>query len=394
MSRSFTSSSDDGGRPPGRSEAGEIAAAERALDAAPWRLPASLLVAVALLLGFEAFIRTIPADRLAFGGVGARGDVAHGYFRYLLDKPPVPDVAFVGSSRMRDDIICSAVERVCADELGRPIRVQNYGWPTATNADLDMITEAIFRAGSPDVLIVGLEPRTFTVRPRPPDQYMPYPTPERWRRLLEDGFANDPARRAFTNGLAEEASRAFAFRGRFTTAGFNAAAYATDGDWHLAMRELTLPKHELPLTGGLAWNHVRMPHDSLAKTPKHPEQLTRYIEYQFVGEDPYIVTQEERAPVYALIERCRAAGVPVVFLDMPAPDVLRAAWPVGTAARYADEIRAIEAAGVAVHTPEQLGLTLGDEHFREQSHLNLAGATLYSERVAERVIVPRLDRSK
>ena len=164
--------------------------AERALDGAPWRVPAGLIVALVVLLAFEGAIRTLPADRLAFGGVGGRGDVSRGYFAYLLDEPPVPDVAFIGSSRVRDDIVCSVVEHVGEEKLGHPIRVQNYGWPTATNADLDMFAEAILRAGHPSLIVAGIEPRTFVTRRGEAYRSRIARTPERWRTLLDNGLGN------------------------------------------------------------------------------------------------------------------------------------------------------------------------------------------------------------
>ena len=239
-------------------------------------------------------------------------------------------------------------------------------------------------------MVVGIEPRAFISRRQAGVLARMEPASVWWDRLLDGNRRTKAPWKWVADSSLEWASRAYLYRERFGGALLNAGAAAGQGRLGEALAEVGLRAQELPVSGGVSWNHVRAPRQTLERLQRTPGQMRKYVRTQFEGRDPYEVREAERRPLLRLAERCGREGVAVVFVETPASAILREYWPSGTAEGFEAELRALEEAEARVVRVGELGVEFTDALFREQSHLNLAGAEAYSRAVTELVVVPVL----
>ncbi|MCA9243554.1 MAG: hypothetical protein KDA32_06345 [Phycisphaerales bacterium] len=147
-----------------------------------------------------------------------------------------------------------------------------------------------------------------------------------------------------------------------------------------------------PIRGEPAPWHALEPERSLVTDPISDERVQLYLQrIQQAGEtglDPQAVRLARR-----MVELCRERNVPLIVFELPVSDRLARYLPPGAnddLRRLFDELA--DGENVVFVGLDQLGVSFSDADFREQSHLNLRGATKLSDALFERAILPELKR--
>ncbi len=147
-----------------------------------------------------------------------------------------------------------------------------------------------------------------------------------------------------------------------------------------------------PIRGEPAPWHVLEPDRSLITNPVSDARVRLYLErIEQAGEtalDPQAVRLARR-----MVELCRARDVPLIVFELPVSEQLARRLP----GAVTDDLRRLfgelaDGEQVIFVDLDGLGVDFSDADFREQSHLNLRGATRLSEALFDRAIQPMLDR--
>jgi hypothetical protein len=350
----------------------ETAAKERAFGF-PWALVLALLI----VAGVEVALHTVHWQKHIPYDIGP--DEYHAA-ALRLDLQPPAQVAVIGSSRSREAVVVPELRERIETALGQPVTVANYSLSGANAYDEEAMVRRLLRASPPPKLIVcGVAERDFASRD---DQYDRAPlfwdwqdwTDQRRRRglvVLDDLpvlFRNWLGRHWYTLGRRDQV--------------------------RLALRNALLrqPPASSPVDGQMTLWQAAVPQRSLINTPVEPHQMRAYVS-ELRGKpypDAGLVDCLARA-----IDACRAAGVPLILYENPVPPVLRQYLPAGMYRQYVATVTALaEQHGVPFVKVGDLGVTITNDHFREQSHMNYPGAHYFGGVLAQRVVIPTLTHSK
>jgi hypothetical protein len=99
----------------------------------------------------------------------------------------------------------------------------------------------------------------------------------------------------------------------------------------------------------------------------------------------------QRSAIHSLARLCREKGVPLVFFELPLPEVTRRACPDKVYEEYMQFMRELaNRYGAEFFTIEQLGLPTDEEYFLDYEHTNLKGALSVTRKITRQVLLPHL----
>jgi hypothetical protein len=346
------------------------------------RLPIAFLGAIAILIVVEIVVRALPMN-LAVPYL--RGETAREAVLAYIDRYGSADVAFVGSSQMREAASPPRIEKRLKERGGPTLSVGNYGVRGARLDEMNAIIQRLLASKrKPQLVVIGVAPRDF--RQAEPN----------WVALGQYWHVGDwwHARRA-----AHTREEKRVIRKQFWTAVDNTIA-----DHWLTLRyrdrvvELIREPREYaiqppaknPVTGDPGKTR-----DSLlgGPNPLSVSQIRNLFRQDFVKGNRYPINEAMGDELADAIDRCRAAGVKVVVLEMPLPEVTKEALdkPSGAYKRFANYTEQIaNEHGATFLSSKAIRFTPDVKLFIDTQHANAAGSQLFSRCVADYIIVPQL----
>ena len=353
----------------------------------PWALTWALVIVAAVEVG----MRQLPRDTL----LPYRVDVNVEYeslARYLEDEP-LADVCIIGSSRSRDGLLAPVLAETVERETGQPLCVSNYATTAARAAENATVVQALLRQGTPRLIVYGVSPRQFAERRQLEQSAALWDASDWWSAWRRDPqLAIDYWPVMAQNELAQW-SWLFRYRRRPTCLAYDfyesLRMLRQWPSWEACVHSRVFP---LPyrcegsgVTSEPAPNEV-----SLVNRPVTVARVESFLDRVMV-DGQYQVRGSQADYLRSMLATCRDAGVPVLLVEIPVADILRAHYPPNV---Y-DDFYAVMAeiageTGVRFIPVSELGLTFTDEDFLEQSHLNVRGGHRLTERVTELAIVEML----
>ncbi len=338
----------------------------------PW----AVVIAGLLVVGVEVALHVAPAQSLlGYGeGLGTYYEVRH----TIEDSGPA-EVAILGSSRGRESIAMPNLREALATGTGRPVTAANYSCPDAKTNEMLLVARAL-TAGDmrPRVIVYIVSPRALLGEDRSASReeiFGVFPNEYGQRQATVLASVSEYPLWEVRNGLQEHW---LTFRHRYRARAFMSSlprgqvpTSPVQGEWSRRQR--------------YGWSR------SLVTHPVSEERIRAYVGRLLDEDGAYPIGDTRIAALADLMQACRDAGTELVLVAAPMSDDLVRNLPDGTMARFDAVVSSLAADhGVAYVPAQALGLHLGREDFREQSHLNRRGAEKLTERLAEDIILPRL----
>jgi hypothetical protein len=339
----------------------------------PWAFAGALLA----LLVLECGVRQLdPEDAIAYD-VGAR--VQYDALRYHHRAAGPPEVALIGSSRGRESFSMPLMRSLVEESVGRPVRVGNYSADGASAATCQNVMRLLLRGEeAPRVVLYGVSIFQLAASEARADRSNDLWYLDDWLfdGLLAGHFeAWQILPRVLRNQLGSF-YKTFAYRRRVP----ELIRLVTEG------RE----RRPCPIIGQLSIQQHFEPDRSLISHPVSPERVQRYLAKRVRG-DRYPLAERQENRVRRLLRWARERGVEVRIVEVPVAQILHDQLPEGAYDEFLRRFRKIaEVEGVPFVTLAELGVEFGDESFREQSHLNLAGAEVLTRAVTARILLPAM----
>lgn len=340
------------------------------------RLLTTLAVAALTLLAAEGATRLWRGTATLPYTPGVR---AYRAFDAEVDELGAAPVSIVGSSRSREALLVPPLAEAWGLPAG-PGGVANYSMAGSQAADVEVVVRRLLGADPPPRLLVyGMSARQLQAgddRLEGKGQFL-WRLSDWWRVRGELGSDADrllPA--ALKNELAAQ-SVLFSFRGELVDALQDKDPGALPKAWARLWAPPSTKAH--PMRGTLPpWQQGRNRNASRKVSDAH---VKKYVGTRF--DIPGWPDTWQVPHLRALVDVAQAAGVTVIFVEVPLNDRLRRQLPPGTEEGFRRVVREVAAAhGVRFLEADSLGLTFEDADYREQSHMNLRGAERFSRAVA------------
>ena len=333
----------------------------------PWAFVGS----IALLIGFDIALRVTHWPRVMPYDTGLYEYYAA---EASLDVGDPAEVAFVGSSRTRESIHLPTLKAILAKSAGRPVSAASYALSRARAYDFEMVVRRLLREKHPPrVIVVGISERDLA-------------------RGIDDTFDTSPVFWNFADWHA-----AWKERGAPVVPQLPIVVRNEIGEvWRtlqlrepLRLRATQLVRGEKvdampsPLRGE-ATPFQTFDKNKVLNLKITPEKIAEYVRAQRLSPFP---NDEMLACLDKLIAECRAANVTLILYEPPVPKIYRDALPRGVYKQFVSLVTsAAQKSGVQFIRAGDLNLAFGRMDFREQSHMNLTGATAFTKAFGTNVI--------
>lgn len=348
------------------------------------RPPWALLFAILLVLVAEVGLRSVRSSGVVPFESG------EGEYRSLvveLWRIGAPEVVVIGSSRAREAILGKELGKRLKGRFGCAPKVGNYALPGGHAQEAGLALQRILDASpGPSLVLYGVGPRQLLAKPRPLVNSAYLWTPAQWldaRRRW--GKAADP----YLGQVVRTALSRHSWLVRYAPEA-HAALHITSDDltrsdptWSAGISRLWRPKSRSrydPKRGHTtSWNRLK-PEAHRNVSPKRTrEYLAKVLgEGRTYALDAWQVTQLEES-----VERLMAAGVPVVLFGVPMSQAMRDVIPPHIEPDFLALMEGLsERYGVPWLPESTLSGPLPAHMFREQSHVNLAGAVRWTDHLA------------
>jgi len=327
-------------------------------------------------VGVEVVLHLTPSEKLLnYGrGLGTYYEVKH-----TVDAFGAADISFVGSSRGRESVVMPLLSELLNPEGTPNHSVANYSCPGSSAADIHRTVKHLLDSDDPpELLIYFLTPRVLRGNSHSvqraevfgifPDKFGD--RPGGWLMTLTE----EPVWR-FRNRLGELFRlfrHRYFFRNTFTSA--------------VRRRGATQP-----MQGGYTIWQRYVPNRSLVNTPISDRQIRNYVNAALDENGNYVLSDARIESLRKTLELTRERGVRTILVETPISPDLQRHLPDGVTDGFMEIIDSVRTElGVEFVSVEQLGVEIGRENFREQSHLNRSGGDIMTRAIAERIVLPHL----
>lgn len=342
------------------------------------KVPWALLAALLALLVLECVVRQLdPRDAIPYS-VSAR--VEYDALRHHHRAEGPPEIALIGSSRGRESFSMPLMRSLVERSLGRPVRVGNFSAAGASAAACRNVLGLLLRGGeAPRVVLYGVSLFQLAATEAREDRAhaLWYLDDWLWQGLLAGHLRQ--SQQVFPHVLRNQLGafyHTFAYRKRVP----ELILAVTEG------RE----RRPCPIIGQETIRQHFEPDRSLISHPVSAERVRSYLATRMRG-DRYPLGDGQEGNVRRLVRLARERGVELRIVEVPVARILHEQLPTGTYDEFLRRFRRIaEDEGVPFVSLADLGIVFGDDEFREQSHLNLAGAERLTRAVTARIVVPAM----
>lgn len=338
----------------------------------PWAFLLALLLMGAVEVGLRG---ALPVEEFP-----TRHDLRiRGCLRHVLDHYGAAEIAFVGASVCRRSTNIPRIREACAVELGREVTVANYSH-VGLWAELgeDVIHVLLREDPAPRLIVYGVTLHQIRSIERDDIQTSWVWTFPDWQREFEEhGFATFDE---FPQVLRNEIRRYWrTFQARYAKYGiYHRIAHGVPFDPSSMMGDV----HHIERASKLSIAR-RLPAGFDENVRNLRDKIDRCTH------DGVFRFSEERIQNLRNIQRmCDEAGVRILFYEVPLPEVHRNLFPAGAEEAFHTHMRQLsEECGLHFVPFADLGLTVTDKDFADQSHLNLPGANRITEALLEHALL-------
>ncbi|MGB0952331.1 MAG: hypothetical protein ACPG31_03820 [Planctomycetota bacterium] len=324
-----------------------------------------------LRFGIAALVALIASDRLADALDLRWKDVPnHSYLhvvRGFADSPAEVDVAFFGTSSMRNAVAPEHLAQILAQELGRESECWNLAMPGATPEILRYYTRELFTEKRPRILVLEAAPFLWDADRRAhPDSEVYW----RW-------FA----------GVGELASEGSRMRTRDIPEALHGLGWGIEALWKasgVVGDDFKEGAHHTAQFGGVyELEELPMPRRQVIVSEQDPVR-----EKLRVG--GYATSEVWADDLREIAANCKELGIELVLVHQPFYVGLHEHFPAGAYDAYREWMG---------NLADELQLPLLDahaewdfdiEHYRDFIHYAPRGAAAFTERLAEELLLPRL----
>ncbi len=365
---SSTSSSDSPGTTP------------KAASRAPW----AFLLAIAIVIAFELFLRTRdPRSLIAYPVLPASADqtVTYKAVREYVAVDGPAEVALIGSSQMREGVSMPVLIDEIEKNAGRPVSVANYATRGARADGMQAVVQYLLnQPRKPKLIVIGLSVRDLRTKEIDlPRMAVFWDVADWWRESSKTlGWR---ATDVLPIVLRNEAGKAiYTLRFRDQLAIDLAKPFERFG--------VPVARDTNPIIGEVTYQHTgRRGLRKVSEVRLSPRRMlsNARISYDYpAGPKP---SEPMTLRLKAMIEQIEAAGVKAMIVEMSVADLLKndlvrvgqAQWfnrSVTTLTQHSP-VRFIPAATQPVQ--------LGPDYFSDLQHHNRRGAELFSQWLAAEV---------
>jgi hypothetical protein len=340
------------------------------------RIPWGLVCCLVLLLAFEGFVRGLrPGGAVPY----AFSEQEYRSIPAELQRVGAAEVAIVGSSRAREAIALPELAADLEERAGRKVTVASYAVAGGRAAEVRVIARRLLGARPrPELVLYGVGPRQLLEREDPGMALGRIWGLADWvRARLELG--RGPTAPWLGASLRNSAGR-HAYAVRFQPQVHAALTEPSEG-LKKAFTEAPGLKYA-PTRGRHTIWQTRSPNKSIDISPSRARS---YLDKVLDGR-PYDLDPAQLGRMDDTLELLGEAGVLVVLFEVPIQPVLAEQFPEGTLQEFQRlMVELAERHGVEYLPAAGLVPDLPRSGFREQSHLNLAGARLLTAALVERV---------
>ena len=289
------------------------------------------------------------------------------------------DICFMGSSRAKEGIVVPVFKSAVELGLGKEVQVANYACVGAKTTEVLAIMRYIAKKASrPQLIFYGVSPRQFlgeTVSLERASIFMDFVD---WRRSREL-YQAEPEINLIPNLIRNQLSELsvfFKYRKKFSHEAMAFAAKILSNEDRLYTS----------IKGEMTRYQVKYPEMSLVSRPISDAVVRRYLGGLSVN-GRYPMAEINFVFLSKMLALADDLGCRVILFEVPVSDILKKHYPSGTYATFLEKTRAVAVTNnTSFYTANELGLVFTEKHFREQSHLNLVGATMLSKRLAQLAI--------
>ena len=348
---------------------------ERSLPDA--REPWAISIALVMLVLLEVMINWVPErDRIGYTpALGAYYEVKH-----YVETFGASDIGILGSSRGRESVAVPYLREICERQTGKPIEISNYSCASIRSCDVEHLAKMLLKSRkTPQMLIYVVSPFILhDEKNRDKDKYKQLFAldKEDLENINEQIESIDDMVSHYALKLLWENYKTFRHRMRFHAL-------------LIGIARGRMPSS--PIRGEYTMWHRYNGDRNLEKSGLTAGDAQRYVS-NFLNENgEYILGNQNIHALEKTIAFCKKAKVEIVLIEAPIAEMLKDAYPTGLYSEFLDTIRKVCAdSGVKFLRLKELGVQLSDYHYREYSHLNLNGAKVFTDAIAESVILPFL----
>ncbi len=339
--------------------------------------PFALVIAILLILGLEGFLNFQNSETLLQYGTGLG---AYYEIRHTIEDKGNSDICVLGSSRGRESLVMPLLRSMVSKKLGEEISVANFSCPDGKTDELLMVTDLMLESGPfPRLVLYFISPRIFmgpelSVLRREvfgefPNQY---------------GASNKHILAAYSEkplwDLRNQISNNYlSFRHRYHIRNF-------------FVSNIRGRKPTSPVQGEYSTWQMYTPNRSLVNKPVSSSHIKTFVQRIFDENTTSFYNPDRIIAFRENLLSLQDSGIGVILIEAPLAPPLLQEIPTQAFNEFDQIIKSITMeTQVPYFSQKDLGTRLGLMDFREQSHLNLAGATKVTTALANQVIVPHFN---
>lgn len=339
----------------------------------PW----ALLAAIVLVVLVEGILHVVPKRQLL--GYG-KGLAAYSEVRHQIEDFGASDIAVVGSSRGRESLLMPELSRLAAEITGEKVTASNYSCPDGKADELALVVQKLTSGPRrPRLVLCMVSPRILHGNDVNP------------QRLEVLGWRDTTADTRMSSLFTHPTNQLFWQFREFLEAHYLTFRHR-DRFRRLATGVIRNRRYESPVLGGLTEWQIHTPRRSLVSHPVSEARVRGYVDRLIDDQGAYVFGESRIAGLKEVAGICSRAEVPFAFVEVPVSGLLQSHYPADLYPRFRRTMHEIAATGG--HTffeLEDMSVAFEPQDFREQSHLNLAGAAKLTQAVFTRVVAPLLN---
>lgn len=343
--------------------------------------PYAFALAILIVIGLELFLRTRDSQQLiAYPELGIGGDqtVTYKAVREYIALDGAADVALVGSSQMREDVVMPQLIQHVRERTGRDVTVRNYATRGA-RADVmsAVVGELLDQPTKPDLIIIGLSVRDL----RTQDIDLPrlalfWDAREWWSEAQTIGWSATSVLPTVVRNELGEFSHTLRYRDQL----------AIDISKPFApVFGYSVDREPNPIVGEGSWQHIGGRGLRNLVDPKvSPRRMLYLARESYAYADGPKPSEPQTRRLQSMIRRIEASGVRAVLVEMPVADYLENDLAArGLPKAFDRSVRSLlEGTRIPYIPTADQPFKPGHAHFVDLQHLNRPGAEQFSDWLA------------